>query len=88
MSQSDTGNRDFDRIERKKEENQPVEEAGGGVAEGFEQSEQELIEKAEGEAGSGHPLGDRFPPEAEDPNQLPPHGEANHEDSSAATGKD
>jgi hypothetical protein len=32
--------------ERRLEERRPVEEAGGGVAEGFEQAEQELIDRA------------------------------------------
>jgi len=34
---------------------QPVEEAGGGVAEGFEQAEEELIENATHGDGAGNP---------------------------------
>jgi hypothetical protein len=63
-------------LRRRSEERAPVEEAGGGEAEGFEQSEQALIEKAEGEAGKGHPLGDRFPAEEADPSEHGAHGEA------------
>jgi hypothetical protein len=50
----------------------PVEEAGGGVAEGFEQAEEDLREQAEhGDPGS-EPAGDAFPPE-EDTGAV--HGE-------------
>ena len=66
---------DPEALRRRAEERAPVEEAGGGEAEGFEQSEEALIERAEGEAGKGHPLGDRFPPE-EDPPPGDAHGEA------------
>jgi hypothetical protein len=34
---------------------EPVEEAGGGTAEGFEQAEEELIENASHGDGSGNP---------------------------------
>ena len=34
---------------------QPVEEAGGGVAEGFEQAEEDLIENASHGDGAGNP---------------------------------
>ncbi len=37
---------------------QPVEEAGGGVAEGFEQAEDELIESASHGDGGGDPAAD------------------------------
>lgn len=67
---------DPDEIDREAEERRPVEEAGGGEAEGFEQSEAELIEIAEGEAGRHHPLGDRFPAEEVDPEEHTIHGEA------------
>lgn len=63
-------------IERRADEQAPVEEAGGGESEGFEQSEEELIEMAEGDAGSGHPIGDRFTPEETDPREHTAHGEA------------
>jgi hypothetical protein len=37
---------------------QPVEEAGGGEAEGFEQAEQDLIENASHGDGAGDPAAD------------------------------
>jgi hypothetical protein len=37
---------------------QPVEEAGGGVAEGFEQAEEDLIENASHGDGAGDPEND------------------------------
>lgn len=37
---------------------QPVEEAGGGVAEGFEQAESDLVENATHGEGHGDPLAD------------------------------
>lgn len=42
---------------------EPVEEAGGGESEGFEQAEQELIEQAEHGDAASEPAGDAFPPE-------------------------
>jgi hypothetical protein len=49
---------DIDRlIERRREERRAVEEAGGGVSEGFEQSEAELIDHAEHGSVSGALLG-------------------------------
>jgi len=39
-------------------ERQPVEEAGGGVAEGFEQAERDLIENATHGEGAGDPEAD------------------------------
>jgi hypothetical protein len=41
--------------ERQDPARQPVEEAGGGVAEGFEQAEQDLIENASHGDGTGDP---------------------------------
>jgi hypothetical protein len=42
----------MDREEERRQAMEPVEEAGGGEAEGFEQAEQELIDAAEhGDAG-------------------------------------
>lgn len=78
MSESDV---DRERIARKAAEQAPVEEAGGGVSEGFEEAEQQLVEKAEGESGSGHPLGDRFPAEEDHPEAHTIHGEADEVDS-------
>lgn len=44
--------------ERNDPARQPVEEAGGGVAEGFEQAEEQLIENASHGDGGGDPLAD------------------------------
>lgn len=44
--------------ERRAAERQPVEESGGGVAEGFEQAEEQLIENATHGDGEGDPLAD------------------------------
>ena len=63
-------------IERRAEEQAPVDEAGGGESEGFEQSEQELIEKAEGGQAGGHPLGDAFPAEESNPDDHTAYGDA------------
>ncbi len=48
----------MDRNERREEERRPVEEAGGGVAEGFEQAEADLIENATHGDGAGNPESD------------------------------
>ena len=45
----------MDRNEKRDAERQPVEEAGGGVAEGFEQAEEDLIENATHGDGIGNP---------------------------------
>ena len=47
------------------EARRPVEEAGGGVAEGFEESERELVEHASHEDDRLSPERDAFSPEAE-----------------------
>lgn len=47
-----------DRELEKQEAMRPVEEAGGGEAEGFEQAEQELIENATHGDGTADPIGD------------------------------
>lgn len=47
--------------ERREQERRPVEEAGGGQAEGFEQAEQALIENAE--HAEGNPEGHLGAPE-------------------------
>jgi hypothetical protein len=59
----------------------PVEEAGGGVAEGFEQTEELLVERAShGDSQSAHAiLHDRTPSEEDDARV---DGEADHERSS------
>jgi hypothetical protein len=63
---------------RRAEERRPVEEAGGGVSEGFEQAEAELERAASHEDPAPSPEDDAFPPEAEsdaeygEADQLPP----------------
>jgi hypothetical protein len=54
----------------------PVYEAGGGVAEGFEQAEADLIANASHDDGHGDPLGDRFTPESESDESGAVYGEA------------
>ncbi len=87
MPESDSelpeSNLDAERIEKQAAEQAPVEEAGGGESEGFEKAEEQLIERAEGQAGEGDPVGDRFPAEEEDPEAHTIHGEADEVDSSA-----
>jgi hypothetical protein len=68
-----------DRELRKREEMRPVEEAGGGEAEGFELAEQELIENAEhGERDDL--LEEGFPPEEESDESGAAYGEPDHID--------
>jgi hypothetical protein len=63
--------------QRREQERRPVEEAGGGEAEGFEQAEEELIEHAEHTSGEGMPRLDELGEEAErDPAT---YGEADEE---------
>ena len=58
-------------------ERRPVDEAGGGQAEGFEQAEEDLRENAEhGGSGSGDPLRDAFTPESESDLAGGEYGEA------------
>ena len=44
--------------EKRRAERQPVEESGGGVSEGFEQAEEELIENASHGDGTADPEAD------------------------------
>ena len=60
----------------------PVAEAGGGVAEGFEQAEERLIEEATTDHAEGDPLKDAGEVEA-NPDPAT-HGEADHEHSQRA----
>jgi hypothetical protein len=53
---------------------EPVAQAGGGQAEGFEEAERELIEHAEHTAGEGTPRPDQMGEEAEV--ERAAHGEA------------
>ena len=71
---------DPDLLARRKEEQRAVDEAGGGESEGFELSEQELIDRAEGGKG-GHPLGDGFPAEDRDPSEHTAYGDADEVES-------
>ena len=54
----------------------PVEEAGGGESEGFEQAEQELRRQASHEDPGTSPLYDEFEPEAESDLETVERGEA------------
>jgi hypothetical protein len=54
---------------------EPVEEAGGGEAEGFEQAERELIEHAEHGDPAPDPTSEAFPPEEESDRETAEHGE-------------
>ena len=64
-------------LERKREqERAPVEEAGGGEAEGFEQAEQQLERNASHEDAGGNPADDAFTPEAEADLSGAEYGEA------------
>src|SRR3954454_6839169 len=65
---------------RRAEERRPLEEAGQGEAEGFEQSEQELIDAAEHGDGAGDPEVDAFTPEAESDRSDAAYGEADEID--------
>ncbi len=69
-----------DKEAQRREAERPVDEAGGGEAEGFEQAEAELRRHAEGFDQGGDPLEDAGPVEAEDPGAV--YGEADHEHSS------
>jgi hypothetical protein len=56
-----------------------VYEGGGGVAEGFEQAEADLVENAQHGDGRGDPLSDAFTPEAESDLAGAEYGEADEE---------
>jgi hypothetical protein len=64
------------------EERRPVEEAGGGEAEGFEQAEEALIEHAEhgDDAGEGIPRLEELGSEEAEPDRAA-YGEADEESS-------
>ena len=60
---------------------EPVEEAGGGVSEGFEQAEEELIENASHGDGAGNPERDAIDNEdVEAERSTAEYGEADEED--------
>lgn len=69
-----------DREEMKREAERAVNEAGGGEAEGFEQSEEALREAAENFDAGHVPARDATPVEKENPDAT--YGEADHEYSS------
>jgi hypothetical protein len=50
MTEHEETQSDIDRAEREAEERRPVEEAGGGESEGFEEAERELVENASHES--------------------------------------
>ena len=56
-----------------------VYEGGGGVAEGFEQAEADLVENAQHGDGRGDPLSDAFKPEVESDLSGAVYGEADEE---------
>ncbi len=62
----------------------PVEEAGGGEAEGFEQAEQALRDHAEHREPGGNPKYDRPPPEPDEADVD--YGEADHVESTTVEG--
>lgn len=57
----------------------PVYEAGGGVAEGFEQAEADLVENAQHGDGRGDPLSDAFSGEVESDRAGVEYGEGDEE---------
>jgi len=59
---------------------QPVEEAGGGVSEGFEQAEEDLIENASHGDGTGNPGADVIDEDAEAERSTAEYGEADEEE--------
>ena len=62
------------------EARRPVEEAGGGEAEGFEQSERELVEHASHAENRYSPRRDAFAGEAESDEATAVHGEPDEVD--------
>jgi hypothetical protein len=59
---------------------EPVEEAGGGVSEGFEQAEEELIENASHGDGAGNPEADAIEEDPEAARSTAEYGDADDED--------
>ena len=66
--------------QRREEEQRPLEEAGEGEAEGFEQAEQELIEAAEHGENKWDPEVDAFTPEEESDRSSAEYGEPDEEE--------
>jgi hypothetical protein len=76
---------DAERELKKREERRPVEEAGGGVSEGFEQSEEQLIENtSHGDEHATHKIGMDAGVTDEEAGAVDKdkYGEADHEHSS------
>lgn len=67
------------------EASRPVEEAGGGVAEGFEQSERALAEEASHGEGRYSPEKDAFTPEGEADRSSAVYGEPDEVDPTEVT---
>jgi hypothetical protein len=65
---------------RREEERRPLEEAGEGEAEGFEQAEQELIENAEHGENRWDPETNAFTPEEESDRSTARYGEPDEVD--------
>jgi hypothetical protein len=63
----------------------PVYQAGGGEAEGFEVAERDLVENATHGEGRGKPLADAFTPEAETDLSSAAYGEPDEEDVTEVT---
>jgi hypothetical protein len=63
----------------------PVEEGGGGEAEGFEQAEADLISQASHESAASEPAGDAFTPEEERDPSLGGRGEPDEVDPTEVT---
>jgi hypothetical protein len=75
-----------DREREKQEAMRPVEEAGGGEAEGFEQAEQDLIENASHGDGQGDPIADAIDNEsAEAARSTAAYGEPDEVDPTEVT---
>lgn len=62
--------------QRRKQERAPVEQAGGGESEGFEQAEQQLQRNASHEDSGGSPTQDAFTPEVESDRSTAEYGES------------
>lgn len=80
MELNDLPTVDVDRLaERRREERRAVEEAGGGESEGFEASEEALIENATHGDGRADPISDAFTAEVEADEVTGRPGEADEE---------
>ena len=70
---------------RRAEERRPVEESGGGEAEGFEQAEAELVEQAENFDEHRSPRRDAFEPEEESDRSTASYSEPDEVDPTEVT---